>query len=85
MFRYLLFTSPTCVPCKRMKPLIYQEAITADVVVNDVDVTQEPDYAAAWKVSSVPTLIAAEAGFELGRLTGLKSQADLVAFFEETK
>ncbi|WP_370422542.1 thioredoxin family protein [Streptomyces sp. QH1-20] len=86
MTRYLLFTSPICVPCKRMKPLIAQEAIVADVAIDDVDVMNDSaGKRLLFDVSSVPTLLAYDEEGELKRLVGMKSQADLVQFFEDTK
>ncbi|WP_030706531.1 thioredoxin family protein [Streptomyces sp. NRRL F-2580] len=82
MTSYLLFSSPACVPCQRMKPLIAQESITADVTVTDI-VTPD-DLFGVLDVTGVPTLLAMKDGREVGRLTGLKSQADLIVFFEET-
>ncbi|MCY0923645.1 thioredoxin family protein [Streptomyces sp. H27-G5] len=82
MTSYLLFSSPACVPCQRMKPLIAQESITADVTVTDI-VTPD-DLFEVLEVTGVPTLLAMKDGREVGRLTGLKSQADLIVFFEET-
>ncbi|MEH6373728.1 thioredoxin family protein [Streptomyces sp. KLMMK] len=86
MTRYLLFTSPLCVPCKRMKPLIAQEAIVADVVIDGVNVMDDPDAKRLlFEISSVPTLLAYNEEGELERLVGMKSQADLVKFFQDTK
>ncbi|WP_327377706.1 thioredoxin family protein [Streptomyces sp. NBC_01216] len=82
MTSYLLFSSPACVPCQRMKPLIAQESITADVTVTDV--VAPDDLFEVLAVTSVPTLMAMKDGREAGRLVGLLSQADLVEFFEET-
>ncbi|WP_345260356.1 thioredoxin family protein [Streptomyces hundungensis] len=86
MTRYLLFTSPVCVPCKRMKPLIAQEAIVADVVIDDVDVMNDSKgKRLLFDVSTVPTLLAYDEYGELERIVGMKSQADLVTFFQDTK
>ncbi|MFD9563422.1 thioredoxin family protein [Streptomyces sp. NPDC059994] len=82
MTSYLLLSSPACVPCQRMKPLIAQESIAADVIVSDV--VAPDDLFEVLDVTSVPTLLAMKDGREVGRLTGLKSQADLIVFFEET-
>ncbi|MCY0945348.1 hypothetical protein [Streptomyces antarcticus] len=64
MTSYLLFSSPACVPCQRMKPLIAQESITADVTVTHI--------------------VTPDDLFEVLEVTGVKSQADLIVFFEET-
>ncbi|MFE3579435.1 thioredoxin family protein [Streptomyces vinaceus] len=82
MTSYLLFSSPACVPCQRMKPLIAQESIAADVTVTDV--VAPDDLFEVLDVTGVPTLMAMKDGREAGRLVGMKSQADLVQFFEET-
>lgn len=57
----LYFTAPTCQPCKRMAPIIdslaEQDPSTAWMLV---DVTEQPDIAADYEVTSVPTFIKVE-------------------------
>ncbi|MEV8022535.1 thioredoxin family protein [Streptomyces sp. NPDC086554] len=86
MTEYIVFTSPTCHSCKRMKPVIIQEAIVADVVIEESDVMDGGDRRRyRFDVASVPTLVAHRDGEHIGRLAGMKSQADLVEFFKATK
>lgn len=48
-----IYTSPTCGPCKKIKPLLFRAAVERDWIVEEVDVTTE-DYP-EW-VTSVPTI-----------------------------
>ncbi|MFD5697877.1 thioredoxin family protein [Streptomyces lasiicapitis] len=86
MTDYTLFTSPTCHPCKRMKPLIIQEAIAADVVIEESDVMDGTDRRRyQYGVTSVPALVAHRDGEVIGSFVGVKSRADLVEWFKATQ
>ncbi len=51
--KYLqVFTSPTCAPCKAMKPLLSNLGIP----VKEVDIEADPASAARHRIRSVPTL-----------------------------
>ncbi|GAA4104426.1 hypothetical protein GCM10022284_50180 [Streptomyces hundungensis] len=58
----------------------------ADVVIDDVDVMNDSKgKRLLFDVSTVPTLLAYDEYGELERIVGMKSQADLVTFFQDTK
>ena len=79
----LLFTSPSCVPCKVMQPRIVEAAAEAGVSLAIV----EPDNTslfAYWRITSVPTLLLVEpVGYELKRLVGTKPKKDIEDFFNK--
>ena len=79
----LLFTSPSCVPCKVMQPRIVEAAAEAGVSLAIV----EPDNTslfAYWRITSVPTLLLVEpVGYELKRLVGTKPNKDIKDFFNK--
>lgn len=66
------FTSPTCGPCKSVKPVIAE--LTEDhskIQWISVDTTADPAHiAATYKVTHVPTMVAVHNGVEVGRHTG---------------
>ena len=79
----LLFTSPSCVPCKVMKPIIVEAAAEAGVSLEIVE-TDNTEMFAYWQVTSVPTLLlVAPLGFELKRLVGKKPKKDIKDFFNK--
>ena len=77
-----LFTSPSCGPCKVMKPLIVEAAAEADVPLEIVE-SDNTEMFAYWQVTSVPTLLlVAPIGYELKRLVGTKPKKDIEDFFK---
>ena len=82
-YKAFLFTSPSCGPCKVMKPLIVEAAAEADVPLEIVE-SDNTGMFAYWQVTSVPTLLlAAPIGFELKRLVGTKTKKDIEDFFKK--
>ena len=78
-----LFTSPSCGPCKAMKPLIVEAAEEAEVPLEIVE-SDNTEMFAYWQVTSVPTLLlVAPIGFELKRLVGAKPKKDIKDFFNK--
>ena len=78
-----LFTSPSCGPCKVMKPLIVEAAAEAGVSLEIVE-SDNTEIFAYWQVTSVPTLLlVAPIGFELKRLVGTKPNKDIKDFFNK--
>jgi thiol-disulfide isomerase/thioredoxin len=66
------FTSPTCGPCKAVKPVISE--LTEDHTnfrwIN-IDTTADlGNVATMYKVTHVPTMVAVSNGMEIGRHTG---------------
>lgn len=66
------FTSPTCSPCKVVKPVVTElmEDHTNFQWIN-IDTTADPsNVATAYKVTHVPTMVAVYNGVEVGRHSG---------------
>ena len=79
----LLFTSPSCVPCKVMQPRIVEEAAEAGVSLEIVE-SDNTSLFAYWRSTSVPTLLLVEPlGFELKRLVWTKPNKDIKDFFNK--
>ena len=67
-FALVDFYSDSCVPCKRMSPVLAE---------------LEESYAGKLYVSSAPTLVFFKDGKEIQRLTGVQKKADLEKFISE--
>ena len=79
----LLFTSPSCVPCKVMQPRIVEAAAEAGVSLAIVE-SYNTSLFAYWRITSVPTLLLVEpVGYELKRLVGTKPKKDIKDFFNK--
>lgn len=53
----LLFTSPTCAPCKQMKMDLAAMGIGAEITPVDVSRQENADLLATYGVRSVPTIV----------------------------
>ena len=79
----ILFTSPTCNPCKVMQPLIVEAAAEAGESLEIVE-SDSTSLFAYWRITSVPTLLLVEpVGYELKRLVGTKPKKDIKDFFNK--
>lgn len=72
----LEFSSPRCEPCKAMQPTM-QRLANEGCPIRKVDVEQDPELAARFKVQHVPTCVLVVNGQEAGRLVGMRSHAEL--------
>ena len=73
----LLFTTPTCATCKRVRELC---ATVGPARFQEVDASVEVDRARAFDVWRAPTLFVLDnAGTPVWRTTGVPKRADLVA------
>ena len=75
------FWAEWCGPCKMIAPMLDELAIEyqgrAQVVKVNVD--NEGDLAARFRVNSIPTLLVIKDGQERGRLVGVQPKAKIVA------
>lgn len=72
------FTSPTCQPCKKMGPIIDEIAAErSDVSFMLVDVSEQPEVAKEWDVTSVPTFVRVDEGQQGTRVVGAYPKAVL--------
>ncbi len=77
----LEFWSADCPPCRILAPTVAQLK-QAGYPIRPVDVAREPQLAARFRVTHVPTIIVVdERGQERGRLVGARPHAELVAWF----
>jgi thiol-disulfide isomerase/thioredoxin len=70
------FNSNSCAPCRQMRPIVRQLAASG-YRVRDVNIEREPQLAAQYRVTQVPTFIVVVDGREAARLTGTTSYEKL--------
>lgn len=72
------FYSDSCVPCKRMSPLLAEtEEEMDDVKLVKLNINFDRDTAEKYGVTAVPTLVFFKEGEEKARLTGAVKKAQL--------
>ena len=73
------FMASWCAPCKLQTPILkeFNQELVEKVKVYKLDVDQNSDIAAEYKVSSIPTLIVFLGGEEKARAVGLTTKAQL--------
>ena len=73
------FMASWCAPCKLQTPILkeFQEELMDKVTVYKIDVDQNPQIAAKYKIDSIPTLILFLSGEIKGRSVGLTTKAQL--------
>jgi thioredoxin len=79
------FHAPGCTPCTLMTPIIDRLAkkLRGAVCFAKIDARQECDLAAAYGVSSVPTIILFKSGSEAKRFSGAMDIKSLTAWIME--
>jgi len=79
------FWAPWCAPCKAMGPVIEQVAnsLTGQVTVAKVNVDENPELAAEFRVQSIPLLVLLKDGRELDRAVGMLPPNELLKMIEK--
>lgn len=78
------FCASWCGPCQSMKPTI-AALQKAGWPVQSIDVDQQKELAARFRVSSYPTFVMVVDGKEVSRVTGTQSQEALIVMFPKAK
>ena len=78
------FYSDSCVPCKRLAPVIgtVEDEKAGELAVFKVNINFDADAAEKYEVSAAPTLILFNGGEEKARHTGVFKKDELVSFIE---
>ncbi|WP_428263986.1 thioredoxin [Haliangium sp.] len=78
------FWAPWCGPCRLIGPALEELAgeYEGKVKVAKVNVDEEPELAAAFRVQGIPTLYALSAGKVVDRMVGFGGKGPLAALFE---
>lgn len=79
------FFTRSCVPCKRIEPLLEElrRDFSNELTVVKMDIEKHPDVAAKYDVASVPTLLVFQNGGIGLRIVGVVSKKDLVRVIHE--
>lgn len=79
------FYSETCVPCKRIAPVLaeLEEDYEGAVKIAKVNVNNDAELAAEYGVQAVPTIIFFKNGEEKSRTVGLTAKEELAAAIDE--
>ena len=77
------FYSDSCVPCKRMSPLLAQLDEDGVIPVYKVNIVHSRELAVQYEVQSTPTLIVFEDGGEVARHHGFLNKAKLHQFLQK--
>ena len=79
------FTAAWCGPCKALAPVVAEVAKeNTDVQFETIDVDSNPS-AAAYGVTSIPTIIFEKNGQEVKRITGLTPKSNLTNLIKSLK
>ena len=69
MKKLIYFTAPWCGPCRQLGPIMQE--LNSQIVVQKVDVDNNPDLAQQYGIRNVPTVILTSEGVEVTRKVGL--------------
>ena len=77
------FYADWCGPCRMVSPLVDEIAEErADILVGKINVDDEPELAAAFGVTSIPTLVVMKGGSIVSQTTGARPKAQILALLE---
>ena len=76
------FFATWCGPCRMLAPLLEEIAEEGKIKVCKVDVDEEAELANAFRVSSIPTLVAFKDGKAINMAVGYRKKEDLLALFD---
>lgn len=78
------FWAPWCGPCRSITPIL--EKLSGEygekVKVGKINIDQQPDLARAFRVTSIPTIVAVKSGEVTDTSVGFRGEGPLRALFE---
>ena len=75
MKKVLKFSATWCGPCKMLAKTL--QTVNTDVEIEEVDINQNEELTAQYRVRGVPTLVMLEDDVEVKRVVGVKSKEEL--------
>lgn len=79
MKEILYFSAPWCGPCKMLGPIM--ESLKGQINYRKIDVDENQELAAQYKIRSIPTLILVENGVSKHTMVGVKSKEEILNFY----
>ncbi len=74
------FWASWCGPCRMVSPVVDEIASERpDLLVGKVNVDEEPELAAAFNISSIPTLVVIKDGKTVNRATGARPKNSILS------
>ncbi|MCK5584317.1 MAG: thioredoxin [Elusimicrobiales bacterium] len=79
------FWAPWCGPCKMLTPVIAQLAdeYAGKVKVCKLDTDENPDSAAQYKISAIPSVLFFKDGAQVNELVGMQSKEEIKKILDE--
>ena len=77
------FWAAWCGPCRMVSPIVEQIAEErADIKVGKINVDEQTELATAFRVMSIPTLVAVKDGKIVNQSVGVQPKADILALLD---
>jgi len=80
MDKVMYFSTPTCAPCRTLKPIVQDVAREVGAEIEYVDAQQSP-LTESFRVTAVPTLIVFKNGLPAKRHTGMATKQEIKSLF----
>lgn len=75
----LYFSAMWCSPCKMLTPRM--ETLSSQINYRKIDVDTNKELALEYNVRNIPTLVLIENGTLINKLVGLKSEQEIINFY----
>lgn len=73
------FWAPWCMPCRMVAPVLEQiDSETDRIQVCKINVDEEPELAAQFKIMSIPTLVIVQDGAVVHQAVGVRNKAQIL-------
>ncbi len=76
------FSAPWCGPCKTLGPTM-ETLKKRGMSINKIDVDYTPDVVTRFNVKNIPTVILVIDGQEVDRFTGVRTESQIVNFYNQ--
>ena len=79
------FWAPWCAPCKVMGPVLGElaDSLNGQTTIAKVNIDENPELAAKFRVQSIPLLVLLKDGREVSRVVGMLPANDVLRMIEE--